>query len=35
MEKQFEETKKTIQRASKSQIEGVALKIFENYLRKL
>ena len=27
--------KKTIKRASKGQIEGVALKIFENYLRKL
>lgn len=27
--------KKTIQRASKKQIEEVALKLFENYLRKL
>jgi hypothetical protein len=27
--------KKTIQRASKSQIEETALKLFENYLRKL
>lgn len=27
--------KKTIQRASKGQIEEVALKLFENYLRKL
>jgi hypothetical protein len=27
--------KKTIQRASKGQIEETALKLFENYLRKL
>jgi len=35
MEAQFEQAKKTIQRASKRQIEEVALKLFENYLRKL
>jgi hypothetical protein len=35
MEAQFEQAKKTIKRASKSQIEEVALKLFENYLRKL
>lgn len=35
MEAEFDVAKKTIQRASKSQIEKVALKIFENYIRKL
>jgi len=35
VEADFERTKKTIQRASKAQIEETALKIFENYLRKL
>jgi hypothetical protein len=35
MEAQFEQAKKTIKRASKAQIEEVALKLFENYLRKL
>lgn len=35
MEKQFEQAKKTIQRASKAQIEEVALKLFNSYLRKL
>ena len=35
MEADFDHAKKTIQRASKSQIEETALKLFENYLRKL
>jgi hypothetical protein len=35
MEKQFEETKKIIKKASKQEIEQVALKLFENYIRKL
>jgi hypothetical protein len=35
MEKQFEETKKVIKKASKQEIEQVALKLFENYIRKL
>jgi len=35
VEADFEHAKKTIQRASKSQIEEAALKLFENYLRKL
>jgi hypothetical protein len=35
MEKQFEEAKKQIQKASKKDIEKVALKLFENYIRKL
>jgi hypothetical protein len=35
MEKQFEETKQVIKKASKKQIEQVALKLFENYIRKL
>jgi hypothetical protein len=35
MEKQFEETKQVIKKASKKDIEQVALKLFENYIRKL
>jgi hypothetical protein len=35
VEKDFDRAKKTIQRASKGQIEETALKLFENYLRKL
>jgi hypothetical protein len=35
MEADFDRAKKTIQRASKGQIEEAALKLFENYLRKL
>jgi hypothetical protein len=35
IEKDFDHAKKTIQRASKSQLEETALKLFENYLRKL
>lgn len=35
MEAEFDNAKKQIQKASKSQIEEVALKLFENYLRKL
>lgn len=35
MEKQFEETKQIIKKASKQEIEQVALKLFENYIRKL
>lgn len=35
VEADFDRAKKTIQRASKNQIEEVALKLFENYLRKL
>ena len=35
MEAEFETAKKTIQKASKAQLENVALKIFENYIRKL
>lgn len=35
VEKDFDHAKKTIQRASKSQLEETALKLFENYLRKL
>jgi hypothetical protein len=35
VEADFEHAKKTIQRASKYQIEEAALKLFENYLRKL
>ena len=35
VETDFDHAKKTIQRASKGQIEEVALKLFENYLRKL
>jgi hypothetical protein len=34
VEAQFEQAKKQIKRASKQQIEEVALKLFENYLRK-
>jgi hypothetical protein len=34
-EAQFEETKKEIKRASKKEIEQVAFKLFENYIRKL
>jgi hypothetical protein len=34
VEAHFEEAKKEIKKASKKQIEEVALKIFENYLRK-
>ena len=35
MEADFDRAKRTIQRASKGQIEEAALKLFENYLRKL
>ena len=35
VESEYEQSKKEIKRASKQQIEQVALKIFENYLRKL
>jgi hypothetical protein len=35
VEADFDRAKKTIQRASKYQIEEAALKLFENYLRKL
>jgi hypothetical protein len=35
VEKDFDITKRTMQRASRSQIEATALKLFENYLRKL
>lgn len=35
MEKQFEQTKQIIKKASKKEIEQVALKLFENYIRKL
>jgi hypothetical protein len=35
VESDHDHFKKTIQRASKGQIEEVALKLFENYLRKL
>jgi hypothetical protein len=35
VEADFDRAKRTIQRASKSQIEETALKLFENYLRKL
>lgn len=35
VEAQFEQAKKEIKRASKQEIEKVALKLFENYIRKL
>ncbi len=35
VEKDFDHAKKTIRRATKSQLEETALKLFENYLRKL
>ena len=35
VEADFDRTKKTIQRVSKAQLEETALKLFENYLRKL
>jgi hypothetical protein len=35
VEADFNHTKKTIQRTSKAQLEETALKLFENYLRKL
>lgn len=35
VESDFDQAKKQIQRASSKQIEEVALKLFENYLRKL
>jgi hypothetical protein len=35
VEKDFDIAKRTMQRASRSQIEATALKLFENYLRKL
>ena len=35
VEADFDRAKKAIQRVSKSQIEETALKLFENYLRKL
>jgi hypothetical protein len=35
VEKDFDYAKKTMQRASKAQLETTALKLFENYLRKL
>lgn len=35
VEANFDRAKKTIQRASKAKLEETALKLFENYLRKL
>lgn len=35
VEADFEQAKKQIKRATKAEIEDVALKLFENYLRKL
>jgi len=35
VEVDFDNAKRQIKRASKSQIEQTALQIFENYLRKL
>jgi hypothetical protein len=35
VEADFDNAKKQIQRASSRQVEEVALKLFENYLRKL
>lgn len=35
MEKQFDQAKKQIKKASKKELEQVALKLFENYIRKL
>jgi len=35
MEADFDQAKKQIKRATKAEIEDVALKLFENYLRKL
>ena len=35
VEEDFDHAKKTIQRATKNQPESAALKLFENYLRKL
>jgi hypothetical protein len=35
MEKQFDEAKKLIKQATRKDIEKVALKLFENYIRKL
>jgi len=35
VEAQLEKAKKQIKRASKQEIEQVALKLFENYIRKL
>ena len=35
VESDFEQAKKQIKRATKAEIEDVALKLFENYLRKL
>jgi hypothetical protein len=35
VEADFDHTKKTIQRVSKAKLEETALKLFENYLRKL
>ena len=35
MEKQFDQAKKQIKKASKKEIEQVALKLFENYIRNL
>jgi hypothetical protein len=35
VEADFDNTKKQITRASTKQVEAVALKLFENYLRKL
>ena len=35
VEADFDRAKKTIQRVSKAQLEETALKLFENYLRKL
>jgi hypothetical protein len=34
-EAQFEQTKKVIKKASRQEIEQVAIKLFENYIRKL
>ena len=35
MEKQFDQAKRQIQKSSKKELEKVALKLFENYIRKL
>ena len=35
MEKEFDQAKRAIKNASKREIEQVALKLFENYIRKL
>ena len=35
VEADFDKAKKQIKEATKSEIEGVALKLFDNYLRKI